>query len=202
MVRGVSTVFLHYAARITFQQRGWKPLLYFSNATLYAADPNDRHDIPTAEEIAKNLQIEIDKSIIRDVTPLMVGSPTGNILPKPELFASSESRQYLRSAAIKISPQSFAKKKPIAKRKVVEDYWKLQGKPSKPTDAQVEDEAARISVAQPEMLVFKFFKAMLDPDKVEVVGEDGAALAKKLYEETFGTGSWAALQSTSHVGST
>ena len=31
---------------------------------------------------------------------------------------------------------------------------------------------------------------MLDPDKVEVVGEDGAVLAKKLYEENFGSGGW------------
>jgi hypothetical protein len=199
MVRGVSTAFLHHAARTTFQQQGWKPLLYFSTATLYAADPNDHHNIPTAEEIGNSLKTEIDRAIKRDVTPLMVGSPTGNILPKPDLFAFSESRQYLRSAASKISPQSFAKKKLPAKRKVVEDYWKLQGRTTKPTDAQVEEEAARISVAQPEMLVFKFFKAMLDPDKVEVVGEDGAVLAKKLYEENFGSGSWAALQSTSTI---
>ncbi len=197
MVRGVSTAFLHYAARTTFQQRGWKPLLYFSNATLYAADPNDHHSIPTAEEIGSSLKTEIDSSIRRDVTPLMVGSPTGNILPKPDLLAFSESRQYLHSAASKISPQSFAKKRLASKRKVVEGYWKLQGRSEKLTTAQVEEEAARISVAQPEMLVFKFFKAMMDPEKVEVVGEDGAALAKKLYEETFGSGSWVALQSTS-----
>jgi hypothetical protein len=199
MIRGVSTVFLHHAARDEFQERGWKPLLYFSNATLYAADPNDHHGIPTAEEIGNSLKTEIDRAIKRDVTPLMVGSPTGNILPKPDLFAFNESRQYLQSAASKINPKSFAKKKLTVKRKVVEDYWKLKGRSTRPTDAQVEEEAARISDAQPEMLVFKFFKAMLDPDKVKVIGEDGAALAKKLYEETFGSGSWAALQSTSTI---
>ncbi len=117
--------------------------------------------MPTAEEIGDSLKMVIDRAIRRDMSPLMVRSPTGNILPKPDLFAFSESRQYLRSAASKISPQSFAKKKLPAKRKVVEDYWKLQGRTTKSTDAQVEEEAARISVAQPEMLVFKFFKAML-----------------------------------------
>jgi hypothetical protein len=197
MVRGVSTAFLHHAARTTFQQRGWTPLLYFSNATLYAADPNAQPGIPTTEEIVGSLKAEIDKAISRDVTPLMVGSPTGNILPKPELFSFRESRQYLQSAASKIRPQSFAKKKLADKRRVVEAYWKLQGRSEKPTDEEVEAEAARISVAQPETLVFKFFKAMTDPDKVEVLGADGAALAKKLYEETFGSGSWPALQSTS-----
>ncbi|MCI0407183.1 MAG: hypothetical protein L0191_01250, partial [Acidobacteria bacterium] len=198
-VRGVSTTFLHRAAQTAFQQRGWKPLLYFSNATIYGADPTEQLSEPTEEEIRGSLKTEIDAAITRDVTSLMVGSPTGNILPKPDLFSFAESREYLLSAAGKINPQSFMKKKPEAKRKVVEDYWKLKGRAGRPTDAQVEEEAGRISVAQPEMLVFKFFKAMMDPDKVEEVGEEGAALASTLYEETFGAGSWAALQSTSTI---
>ncbi|MGB7721408.1 MAG: hypothetical protein WBL65_15990, partial [Bryobacteraceae bacterium] len=49
---------------------------------------------------------------------------------------------------------------------------------------------------QPEMLVFKFFKAMMDPEKISAIGSAGAALAEKLYEERFGVGSWAALQGT------
>jgi len=80
---------------------------------------------------------------------------------------------------------------------VVEDYWKLKGRGRKPTDEQVQEEAGRISFAQPEMIVLKFFKAMVDPDKVSAVGENGAAVARKLYEQTFGSGSWAALRSTS-----
>lgn len=199
VVRGVSTTFLHHAARTAFQQRGWRPLLYFSHATVYGADPNDHPATSTAEEIESALKTKIDQAISRDVTPLMVGSPTGNILPKPDLLSFAESRQYLQSAAGKIRPQSFARKPLRAKRKVVEDYWKLKGRAGKPTDEQVEQEAGRISVAQPEMLVFKFFKAMMDPDKVDTVGEDGAALAKKFYEETFGSGSWTALQSTSTI---
>lgn len=54
-------------------------------------------------------------------------------------------------------------------------------------------------MAQPEMLVFKFFKAMMDPEKVEAISADGAALARTLYEQTFGRGSWTALQSTSTI---
>ncbi|MBI3799800.1 MAG: hypothetical protein HY268_22855 [Deltaproteobacteria bacterium] len=197
MVRGVSTTFVHRAARDAFQQRGWRPLLYFFNATVYCADPNDYPLIPATDDIRSFLKTEIDTAIARDVTSLMVGSPTGNILPKPDLFAFAESHKYLQKAAEKIHSQSFGKKKLAVRRKVVEDYWKLKGKDSKPTDREVEEEAGRISVAQPEMLVFKFFKAMIDPDKVKAVDEKGVVLAKKLYEETFGTGSWAALQSTS-----
>lgn len=199
LIRGVSTTFLHRAAQTAFHQRRWKPLLYFSNATVYAADPIDNPALPAPEEVRDLLKTEINAAIARDVTPLMVGSPTGNILPKPDLFAFTESKQYLKKASEKIGPQSFAKKPLRVKRKVIEDYWKLKGRSGAPTDDQVEEEAQRISVAQPEMLVFKFFKAMMDPDKVKEVGGDGAAMAKTLYEEDFGPGSWAALQSTSTI---
>ncbi len=198
-VRGVSTAFLHRAGLVAFQQRGWKPLLYFTNATLYGAGPNESPTGPTAEEIRAVLKTEIDAAIARDMTTLMVGSPTGNILPKPELFSFTETRQYLQIAAAKIGPQSFARRPLRAKRKVVEDYWKLKGRTGTPTDEQVEREAGRISVAQPEMMVFKFFKAMMDPDKVKEVDQDGAAMASTLYEDTFGPSSWAALQSTSTI---
>lgn len=193
-IRGVSTAFLHRAAQSEFQRRGWRALLYFTNATVYGADPNEECPLPTAEDIRRTLKAEIDTALVRDVTPLMGGSPTGNILPKPDLLSFSESRQYLQSAAKKISPQSLGKKPLRARRKVVEDYWKLKGRSGKPTDDEVTQEAQRLSEAQPEMLVFKFFKAMMDPQKVEEVGKAGAAVAAELYEETFGPGSWSALQ--------
>jgi hypothetical protein len=47
------------------------------------------------------------------------------------------------------------------------------------------------------MLVFKFFKALTDPDKLPVVGDDGHRLAQQKYEVLFGPGSWMQLQSTS-----
>jgi hypothetical protein len=149
-VRGVSTTFLHRAARTAFQDRGWKPLLYFSTATVYGADPNDLPSEPSPGDIRSVLKAEIDAAVARDVTPLMVGSPTGNILPKPDLLSFIESRQYLQSAASKISPLSFARKPLRAKRKVAEDYWKLRGRSGTPSDEQVDAEAGRISVAQPE----------------------------------------------------
>lgn len=197
LIRGVSTTFLHWAARAAFQRQGWKPLLYFANATLYGADPNESSTEPTTEEVRGLLKEQIDTAIARDVAPLMVGSPTGNILPKPDLFSFTESRKYLEKASGKVSPLSFAKKPLRAKRKIVEDYRRLKGRGGVPTDDEVEKDAGRISVAQPEMLVLKFFKAMMDPDKVKQVGEDGADLAGRYYEEIFGSGSWAALQSTS-----
>lgn len=214
-IRGVSTTFVHRAAQTSFQQMGWKPLLYFSDATVYGADPNSHLNIPTIGGIKGCLRKEIDGTIARDVTFLMVGSPKGNILPKPDLFAFSEIRQYLQRAAQKINPKSFAtayqreKKrsneksaatragKGKTKADVVREYWKLTGRNGEAFSEQMDRDAGRISEAQPEMIVFKFFKAMLDPDKVEAGGKDEPILAQKFYEETFGPGSWAALQSTS-----
>jgi hypothetical protein len=196
-VRGVSTVFLHSAAQEAFRERGWRVLLYFPDATVYGADPNDRPVEPSVESIRSALKGAIDTAIARDVTPLMVGSPTGNILPKPDLIAFKDSRRYLEAAARKVGPRSFARKPLKIQRRVVEDYWKLAGRAGKPTDPEVKREAERISIAQPEMMVFKFFKSMMDPEKVKAISEDGAAMARTLYEATFGPGSWSALQSTS-----
>jgi hypothetical protein len=197
LVRGVSTVFLHSAAQAAFKELGWRVLLYFTNATLYGADPNDQAVKPSFEAIQRHLTQAIGTAIERDVTPLMVGSPTGNILPKPDLIAFRDSRKYLEAAARKVGPKSFARRPFNARRRVVEDYWKISGRGRRPTDVDVQHEGERISAAQPEMMVFKFFKAMMDPDKVEAVGEDGAAAARSLYEETFGADSYSALQSTS-----
>jgi hypothetical protein len=196
-VRGVSTVFLHSAARAAFAERGWKVLLYFADGTLYAAEPNDRPAAPSVDAIRAHLERAIDGAIARDVTRLMVGSPTGNILPKPDLLAFTESRKYLVAASRKVGGNSFARKPPNTKRRVVEDYWKLKAKQGVPTVDDVNHEADRISRAQPEMMVFKLFKAMMDCEKVTVLGERGSTMARELYENVFGKGSWAALQSTS-----
>lgn len=210
VMRGVSTTFLHRSAQRAFQERGWKPLLYFSNATVYAADPNDAPIEPTWNEIHSFLKEEINTAIARDVTPLMVGSPTGNILPKPELLSFKESRQYLSRAGQKIGTQSFlttynrerakgSLKSGRGKTKaaVIKDYWTLTGNDGEDYSSKMDIDAGRISVAQPEMIIFKFFKAMMDPSKVTTIGPDGAEHAGELYEITFGDGSWVKLQSTS-----
>jgi hypothetical protein len=193
----VSTAFVHRAAQRAFEGLSWKPLLYFANGTVYGRDMNGTPTLPPPEEIVQRLSSDLDVSMGGDVGRLMVGSPTGNILPKPDLFSFAESRNYLRTAFRKIGPQSFAKKPMKSKRTVVLAYWKLTARDGDADDAALEHEAGRISTAQPEMLVFKFFKAMMDPDRLSAIGSAGAGLAETLYEERFGVGSWAALQSTS-----
>jgi hypothetical protein len=195
--RGVSTAFVHRAAQRAFESLSWKPLLYFTNGTVYGKDMNDTPTLPPADEIVQRLSNDLSVSLGRDVSRLMVGSPTGNILPKPDLFSFAESRNYLQIAFRKIGPQSFAKKQMKDKRTVVLNYWKLTARDGHAEDAALEHEVGRISAAQPEMLVFKFFKAMMDPGKISAIGTSGARLAEKLYEQRFGVGSWEALQGTS-----
>lgn len=215
MVRGVSTTFVHKGAQAAFLQRGWRPLLYFFDATVYGADPVDQPVAPSLNEVRDHLKAEIDQAIARDVAPLMVGSPTGNVLPKPHLFSFAESRRYLQTAAEKIGKQSFASAYQREKRRVqdasgsaprtgkgklkaevIREYWRYAGRDDEPDSNEMDRDAGRISVAHPEMMVFKFFKAMMDPRKVDAVGENGSAAASALYERTFGPGSWAALRST------
>jgi hypothetical protein len=195
--RGVSTTLMHRAAQRAFEQAGWTPLLYFATGTAYVRDLNSATTSPSSEDICNTLKSELETALKRDVTALMVGSPTGNILPKPDLLSFTEIGQYLSIAGRRIGPLSFAKKKLKDRRKVTVDYLKFKGQTEPPSDAEVERQSGRISVAQPEMLVFKFFKALIDPDKIPSIGEEGKKLARQKYEAIFGTGSWDQLQSTS-----
>jgi hypothetical protein len=195
--RGVSTTLLHLSAQRSFQEAGWNPLLYFANGTVYFADLNLPATAPPAETVGGALKAELETALKREVASLVVGSPTGNILPKPDLLAYSEIREYLTRAGNKIGPQSFARKKLEDRRKVVAKYLRPSGGADAISPDEVERQSGRISAAQPEMLVFKFFKALMDPGKVPSVGEDGLRLAREKYEAIFGSGSWDQLQSTS-----
>lgn len=196
--RGVSTALLHRASQHAFEQAGWAALLYFPSGTVYVADVSSSATDPSASDISAALKAELEVALKGDLTSMMVGSPTGNILPKPDLLSFDETCEYLTAAGSKISPRSFAKKNLADRRRVVTEYLKLRGEAvDSLCDEEVNRQSGRISVAQPEMLVFKVFKAMLDPDKVPAVGQDGEALAKQKYEDIFGTGMWAQLHSTS-----
>ena len=137
----MSTAFVHRAAQRAFEALSWKPLLYFANGTIYGRDMNDTPTMPAPEEIVQRLSSDLSVSLGGDVGRLMVGSPTGNILPKPDLFSFAESRNYLRIAFREIGPQSFAKKPMKDKRTVVLAYWKLAARDGDADDAALEHEA-------------------------------------------------------------
>ena len=194
--RGFSTTLLHRSAQSAFLGGNWQPLLYFPTGTVYFADLNKETTIPTSEAICSALKGEIQTALQRDVADLMIGSPTANMLPKPHLVSFAEVREYFVAAGRKVGPQSFARKKPEERRRVVATYLQKRNGEAV-TDSELERNSGRISTAHPEMVVFKFFKALLDPAKVPAVGANGAILAAQKYDSVFGAGAWQQLQSTS-----
>jgi len=50
-VRGVSTPMLHRAAEETFEEKGWTPLLYFRDATIYVKSATEPREQPAQEEV-------------------------------------------------------------------------------------------------------------------------------------------------------
>ena len=209
IIRGVSTTALHRATLESFQEAGWTPLLHFSDATLYVCSAAQPVSEPLPDQIETRLVEILKEATGKDVTQFMVGSPTGNILPKPELFEYSEIRTYLEAATGKIGRKSFVtsyerEKKRIASGKpaatgrgkskamVIEDYWAARGKVGNRYSLEMDREANRISNAHPDILAFKFFKAAM-----KLTGNEGVKAAQKEYEAIFGPNSWADLLSTS-----
>jgi hypothetical protein len=210
-IRGVSTTALHRAALESFEEVGWKSLLHFSDATLYVCSAASPIPEPTHEMIETRMIELLRDATGRDVTQFIVGSPTANIMPKPELFDFKELGMYLEAATKKIGRKSFItiyerEKKKVAsgkkatsgrgksKAKVVEDYWKFTGKSGIKYSPEMDRDAERISNAQPEMVAFKFFKAAM---KSDFIGIDGSKNAQEEYDTIFGPGSWNTLLSTS-----
>jgi len=101
IIRGVSTTALHRAALESFEEVGWKSLLHFSDATIYVCSAASPIPEPTPEIIETRMVEILSDATGRDVTQFIVGSPTANIMPKPELFDFRELRMYLEAATKK-----------------------------------------------------------------------------------------------------
>ncbi len=195
IIRGVSTIMLHRACVDTFIQKGWHPLLFYSDSTLYAYSASENLPDPSFEEIKNQLAKTLSESIEQDISELMVGKPVANILPKPDLFDYRETKSYLITASKRVNRRSFIKKKEGNRKKVVRDYLKLKGDNLPQLDDKtVEWHSQRIDSAYPQMVIFKFFKGMMGED---LIGTKGIEIAKNKYEEVFGDGSWNDLQNTS-----
>lgn len=170
-LRGVSSVMLHRAAEKAFLARGWQPVLYFSEGTIYIADGLLQVEEPSCEEMFRFFEKELEQALpTSGFAKMVVGSPTGNFLPKPDLFDYREMGEYLETASKRVGRGSFRKKQGIVRRKTVTELLRLRGDTNGISDQVVDIESDRIDSAQPEMLVFKFFKAALDP---QIAGKNG-----------------------------
>jgi len=117
-LRGVSTPLLHGAASAAFTTADWLPLLHYREGTLYAQMRAGRAVTPSRDDVKQQLVALLDVAIGKDVAKLVVGSPTANIMPKPDLIDHRETRQYLTAAANKIGRTSFARKTASDRRTV------------------------------------------------------------------------------------
>lgn len=190
-LRGVSTTYLHDAARQAFEKAGWQPLLFFENGTLFVGDGRE---VETAD-VARELRVLLDELIKRrrDQLPeLAVGKPLGDFLPRPEYVRREDLRALWDVAVRRVGRK--AKPDPVAEMKWREQ-WKreaakgrLDGSPA-PTDAQIQ----ALRDVGPEACAFKLAKSLFE----RVVGEEAGSEARRSYDERFGSGAFDRLSSQS-----
>ena len=157
VLRGVSTPMVHRACADTYMRKGWTPILFFGNGTLYVCSASEDSIEPPLEKIEEQLAKVLEESFGTDLSGLMVGSPVGNILPKPDLLDGREVRQYLLSALKTVRRKSFLKKKEQERIKIIKGYLQLKGEPAEELGGEIIDHhSQRLDSAYPQMAVFKF----------------------------------------------
>lgn len=181
MLRGVSTTFLHRACQDAHVEKGWTPVLHFADGTLYFALASAGVTPPTAEEIRQKLIALLDQLLQSANLPQqVVGNPTGDMLPKPELFNAAEFESYLKVAGQRSKPINFQKKH--GRKRDGNFSEEFQGGPNKKGMLQKYCELKAITVparekdrdcvferfvsAVPLDGVFRFFKPVVLGDKL------------------------------------
>jgi len=209
-VRGVSTVLLHRAAQEVFVRRGWQPLLFYPEGTLYIST-QDGAQTPSPDEMAEELQAitQAELEARSQMMPqLVVGNILQNFLPKPELFDADRLRDYLRVAATRARAKPADKVKAWNVIKVVNElhpeatqHVRRNGRlPSQPSaaeavrlerslpEAYAQEARQALGSAQPEMAIFKFFKNVVE--RFFPPESSARAEVRQHYEQTFGAGSF------------
>ena len=181
ILRGVSTTFLHRASQDAHVEKGWTPVLHFADGTLYFAIASAGVILPTAEEIQLKLTAILDQLLQNANLPQqVVGNPTGDMLPKPELFNVAEFEPYLKVAGQRSKPINFQKKH--GRKRDGNFSEEFQGGPNKSGMLQKYCELKGITVpagekdrdrvferfvsAVPLDGVFRFFKPVVLGDKL------------------------------------
>ena len=218
-MRGVSTTLLHRAAVYTFIECGWSPLLHYSNGTIYVASSATQPLEPGVDEIQDQMAEGIEKAMPREMAQLIVGSPLQSMMPKVDLFDYQDLKGCLTVAARRVNRTTFRNKPESARRKTVADYLKRKDDDSPIDENKLALETDRIGAAQPEMCIFKFFKTALagnllgkqvTPEAEETYADfaegggkrklpkvNPQSVARAEYDNVFGEGAYADLQSTS-----
>jgi len=224
-MRGVSTTLLHRAAIDSFVAKGWSPLLHYSNGTIYVASATAIADEPTIDEIRARLAENVKNAMGSDFANLVVGKPSGTFL-HPDFFDYRHLDTYLYKASERVKRGSFIKKSVETKGRnkgradTIGEYLRLKGKSvARLNNDALQLHSERIDAAQPEMMIFRFFKESIDPElignevtpefvesyqafaggggKRKVAKVTPQSVAQAEYDKVFGTGAYDDLKSMS-----
>ncbi len=162
-LRGVSSVFLHRACQEAYKAKGWEPLLYFQDGTLYLTS-GDKDEVTKDEIMGKLINhFEKEKYFGERITHLLLGDPTKSIFPKPELFDTKIISLCLNEAYSLASRKTFSNK-PLEDKKghndrktIISNYLDQE---SEPTDEEISKYTNMFSESYPEMCVFAYSKAI------------------------------------------
>ncbi|HEC79168.1 MAG TPA: type I-D CRISPR-associated protein Cas10d/Csc3 [candidate division WOR-3 bacterium] len=175
-IRGVSSTFLHKACQESYEKKGWTPLLYFPEGTIYVSLREKNN--PTSNEIIdrlKNLvENKIKTDVINGVVPhvIMDNKP----IPRPELFDYSEYKTYLEKVRGRRNPSEFQKfLKKFMSNKWKESLSKFQDNMDKPDVRKILESYIYFSVWKEEEKVITKNKIKKDKnidEKVKTLKKD------------------------------
>jgi len=105
-LRGVSSVFLHKACQNTYEEKGWKPILFFADGTIYLSKSNEK---PTKIELLSKLREVLSKNISKESQQLVVPKVImdNKPIPMPELFDYYEFEYYLNQVRGRQNPSDY-----------------------------------------------------------------------------------------------
>ncbi len=179
-VRGVSTTFLHDAALEAFDHAGYRPLLHFAHGAVLAGFGS----LPDGMAVTATLRQGIEKLFSdrrEDLAELIVGSATGDFLPKADYVRSDGVADLLRVASRRARPKA-PKAEEVAKYKT---QWTKLGKlglDGTPSETEIQ---AILDIG-PEACAFKIAKEIFR----KVLDEADQTLGRRLFDAEFGGGSF------------
>lgn len=187
-MRGVSTTLLHRSALEAFQNQRWLPLLHYSNGTIYAAALDSSILVPAQSEIIDCLAANIEKVMGTDFASAIVATDfTSSAISMPPLYDYKEIKDYLQVAGTRVKggDNRFAKKLQSSSgrsevEKNVKSYLEFLEDTTRIASEEeiLVRESQRMSRAYPEICIFKFFKAAMDP---ELIGDTLTEEAQNYY---------------------
>jgi len=110
--RGILTQLLHRAIEKTYQAKGFHPILWFPDGTVYAASPSETNHEITSEEVLENLRLET-LNLLNSIgaIPLArasIGQRGKRLVPSPELlfFSRGTIEEFVKNLASKLQSEN------------------------------------------------------------------------------------------------